>query len=158
MIVFDLECRTGGHRFEAWFASNAAFAAQSQRGLVDCPNCGSLDVVKAPMAPRVSRKGNQLAPVAAPQADKANVMTAPALPREALAMMHALAALQSEAIKTSQWVGDKFADETRAIHYGEREPATIHGQATRDEADGLLEEGILVAPLLIPFAPPDEVN
>jgi hypothetical protein len=73
-------------------------------------------------------------------------------------MMHALAAVQAEAIKQSRWVGDKFADESRAIHYGDREAETIHGQATRDQAEALLEEGILVAPLLIPVAPPDEIN
>jgi hypothetical protein len=85
-------------------------------------------------------------------------IASPKLPAEAVAMMHALAAVQAEAIKQSRWVGDKFADESRAIHYGEREAETIHGQASRDEAEALLEEGILVAPLLIPVAPPDEIN
>ena len=164
MIVFDLECRSGGHRFEGWFGSSEGFADQQVRGLVECPDCGSPDVIKAPMAPRLSRKGNQsvaVAPVAKPDANvsaKAPAMSAPALPPEALKMMRAMAAMQTEALKTSQWVGDKFAEESRAIHYGEREAATIHGQATRMETEELLEEGIMIAPLLIPIAPPDEVN
>ena len=70
----------------------------------------------------------------------------------------ALAKIQAEAIKTSRWVGDKFADQSRAMHYGDADHATIHGQATREEARDLLDEGIMVAPLLIPIAPPDEIN
>ena len=63
MIVFDLSC-ADGHRFEGWFASGEAFAVQRERGLVECPHCGSAEVAKAPMAPAVPRKGNQrLAPV-----------------------------------------------------------------------------------------------
>src|SRR5579863_3134272 len=61
MIVFDLECRAGGHRFEGWFGSSEDFRAQQQRGLVACPQCHSADVVKAPMAPNLARKGNQVA-------------------------------------------------------------------------------------------------
>src|SRR5438874_10926882 len=60
MITFDLECRTAGHRFEGWFGSSGDYAQQQQRGLVACPQCGSIDVIKAPMAPNIARKGNQL--------------------------------------------------------------------------------------------------
>lgn len=160
MIVFDLECAPGAHRFEGWFKSSDDFARQVARGLVTCPQCGSADVAKGLSAPRLTRKGNQLpaipAPAKTPEAQPA--MASPKLPPEAVAMMHALAAVQAEAIKQSQWVGDKFAEESRAMHYGEKDHATIHGQATREEALELWEEGIMVAPLLIPVAPPDEVN
>ena len=162
MIVFDLECSGGAHRFEGWFKSSEDFACQQDRGLVACPQCGSGDVAKAPMAPRLSRKGNQSvaarssAPVPAPE--KSQMLASPKLPPEAVAAMRALAAMQAEAIKDSRWVGDKFADESRAMHYGDADQATIHGQATREEAQDLLDEGIMVAPLLIPVAPPDEIN
>ena len=162
MIVFDLECSGGAHRFEGWFKSSDDFARQQQRGLVACPQCGSAEVAKAPMAPRLARKGNQVvapAPAATTEAPAMQpVMASPKLPPEAVAMMHALAAMQAEAIKDSQWVGDKFAEESRAMHYGERDAATIHGQASREEAEELWDEGIRIAPLLIPIAPPDEVN
>jgi hypothetical protein len=163
MIVFDLECSGGAHRFEGWFKSSDDFVRQQQRGLVACPHCGSAKVAKAPMAPRLARKGNQLvAPASAATADvppsKLPAIASPKLPPEAVAMMHALAAMQAEAIKESQWVGDSFAEESRAMHYGERDTATIHGHATREEAEELWDEGILIAPLLIPIAPPDEVN
>lgn len=152
MIVFDLICQPAGHRFEGWFASSDAFAEQQQRGLVDCPHCGSTAVIKAPMAPAVPKKGNRLsaptqaAPVAA------------SLPPEAQAALQALAKLQAEALKQSRWVGEDFAEETRAIHYGEREVEPIHGHATLDEAKELLEEGIAVMPLPFPVVPPEQAN
>jgi hypothetical protein len=163
MIVFDLECRTGGHRFEGWFGSSDDFAAQQQRGLVTCAECGSADVIKAPMAPKLARKGNQLpasvptAPASAPQ-PVAQAMHRGAMPPEAAKMMRALHAMQTEALKNSRWVGDKFAEQSRAMHYGERDVETIHGQATLDEARALHEEGIEVAPLPFPVAPPGEAN
>lgn len=166
MIVFDLECASGAHRFEGWFKSSEDFASQQERGLVACPHCGSAQVAKAPMAPRLARKGNQAvalrpanpSPPSEPPAAKSEVVSSPSFPPEAVAAMRALAAIQAEAIKTSRWVGDKFADQSRAMHYGDADHATIHGQATREEARDLLDEGIMVAPLLIPIAPPDEIN
>jgi hypothetical protein len=152
MIVFDLACAEG-HRFEGWFASSSAFAEQQARGLVECPGCGSSEVAKAPMAPAVGAKGNTKAEPAQrklPVADK--------LPPEVAKAMHALAEAQAKALKDSTYVGDKFAEQSRAMHYGERDHATIHGQATRDEAAALVEEGIAVSPLPFPVAPPDELN
>lgn len=156
MIVFDLECRLGGHRFEGWFGSSDDFASQQERGLVACPQCGSAEVDKAPMAPRVGRKGNQLE-AAKPTANTAP-MTGGRIPPQALAMMQAMAAMQAEALRRSTWVGDSFAEVSREIHYGEREAETIHGEATADEALELLEEGIEVMPLPFPVAPPNETN
>lgn len=174
MIVFDLECREGGHRFEGWFGSSDDFARQQERGLVNCPQCDSVDVLKAPMAPHLARKGNQItvpalaekiAPVAAqapaivPKAKPPTAgATTAALPPEAAAMMHVLARMQAEALKASHWVGDKFADDARAMHYGDKDHAPIHGQATLQEAQELVEEGIEIAPILFPLAPPGHVN
>ena len=154
MIVFDLECRgSGHHRFEGWFASSEAFADQQGRGLVICPQCGSSDVGKAVMAPSIGRKGNQLSKPSAPQAVAGGKM-----PAEAQAVLAKLAALQAEALSSSRWVGKQFANESRKIHYGEAEDTVIHGEATPEQAKELLEEGIAVAPLPFPVAPPDELN
>ena len=155
MIVFDLECRAGQHRFEGWFASSQEFDRQQARGLVACPDCGALDVIKAPMAPRLARKGNQQG--AAPR-EPANAMTPATLPPEAKAALVALARMQAEALKSSRWVGNRFADNARAMHYGEKDAEPIHGQATHADAQALAEEGIAVAPVLFPIAPPDEIN
>lgn len=155
MIVFDLICQPAGHRFEGWFASSEAFVEQQRRGLVVCPHCGSVSVAKAPMAPAVPKKGNQ-ASVPAQPAQAAQVVSG--LPPEALAVMEKLAQMQAEALKQSRWVGDDFAETSRAIHYGEREAEAIHGQATLEQAKELLEEGVAVMPLPFPVVPPDQAN
>ena len=161
MIVFALICRDHGHRFEGWFASSEDFSGQQQRGLVTCPQCDSHDVIKAPMAPRLNRKGNQqavAAPVAAPEASPPS----PALPPEAREKLQAafvaIAQAQAEAIKSSRWVGRNFVEDARAMHYGDKEAAPIHGQASPQDAKALVEEGVEIMPLLIPVAPPDEIN
>lgn len=133
MIVFDLHCRDGGETFEAWFRSNADFEEQRDSGLVQCPFCQSANVGKAPMAPRVPKKA----------VDNA---------------IARLAAIQAELLKDSRWVGDSFADTARAMHSGEIAPQQVHGNATIEQAKALAEDGIPVAPLLIPVAPPNQVN
>ncbi|MGK6320086.1 DUF1178 family protein [Sphingomonas sp. DT-204] len=143
MIAFDLRC-AGGHVFEAWFASSAAYEEQRAGSLIACPVCGDSDVGKAVMAPNVASKGNRRDTRPTPEAMKA-----------ALA---ALAAEQAEALKTSQWVGMAFADKARAMHLGEEPTAPIHGQATPDEAKALVEDGVPVAPLLVPVIPPETLN
>lgn len=152
MIVFDLAC-DAGHCFEGWFASSDDFAGQQARGLVTCPECGSAQVTKAPMAPAVPRKGNQVAETRPQQA----MVSAP-LPPEAVEVLAKLAALQKEALKQSRWVGKDFAEQSREMHYGERDVETIHGQATLEEARDLLEEGIAVMPLPFPVAAPEDLN
>jgi hypothetical protein len=152
MIVFDLAC-PDGHQFEGWFASSDDYAGQQARGLVTCPQCGSAQVAKAPMAPAVPRKGNQVELSKASQ-----VMAGGAIPPEAQAVLTKLAELQAETLKGSRYVGGSFAEQSRAIHYGEQPAEVIHGQATLDEARDLLEEGVAVLPLPFPVAPPDDLN
>lgn len=154
MIVFDLACHDG-HRFEGWFASSADYNHQRARGLLACPSCGSSDVSKAPMAPSVAAKGNTRAELAPATPRQVTNSPMPAQVQKALA---ALAKAQAEALKDSTWVGDKFAEETRKMHYGERDEAPIHGQASLAEAKALIEEGVPVAPLPFPVAPPDKLN
>ncbi len=73
-------------------------------------------------------------------------------------MMQALAKVQAEALKDSRFVGESFAEDARAMHYGEQEAESIHGQTTIEEAQALLEEGIEVAPLPFPVVPPGKAN
>ncbi|MCR2833771.1 DUF1178 family protein [Parerythrobacter lacustris] len=152
MIVFDLHC-DHGHRFEGWFGSSDDFASQQDRGLVACPECGSAAVGKAPMAPAVPRKGNSVE-----QAVRTASMTSGEIPAEVRKAMKALAEAQMKALAKSKWVGDEFAEESRAMHYGEKDLEAIHGKATLKEAKELLDEGIEVAPLPFPIAEPDKLN
>ncbi len=142
MIVFDLKCATG-HVFEAWFGSSADYDAQQARGLVSCPLCGDATIEKAVMAPNVAAKGNQSSDVT---------------PAAMKAAMAELARMQAAALKESTWVGRDFASRARAMHAGEQEQATIHGQATPAEALALAEEGVPVAALPLPIVPPEQAN
>ena len=148
MIIFDLKCAPQDHVFEAWFGSSADYDDQQARGLVACPLCGSADIAKAPMAPAVPAKGS---------AGNASDVFAGA-PAEIKAMLAAAAAMQKSLIEKSEAVGDRFADEARAIHLGEADARAIHGRATPAEAASLVEEGIPVAPLPFPIADPGTEN
>lgn len=155
MIVYDLHC-ADGHRFEGWFASSAAFAEQREHGLIECPECGSEEISKAPMAPAVPAKGNQQAGTVVKKSGKP--VTNREIPPEVHQAMRALAEAQARALRKSTYVGDGFAEESRAMHYGEKEVEAIHGKATVREAKELIEEGIAVAPLPFPIAEPDKLN
>lgn len=159
MIVFDLACKNAGHVFEIWFGSSADYEDQKARGLVSCPYCGSTDVGKAVMAPNVSPKGNQrnetpAVPVPAATPVAANLPS----PVEFKAMVARLAEVQAKMLEGSDYVGSRFADEARSMHLGEQESRPIHGQTSPEEAKALIEEGVPVAPLLLPVRPPKSEN
>jgi len=160
MIVFDLRC-SGAHVFEAWFASSTAFEEQRERGLLVCPVCGDGDVCKAVMAPNVAAKGNSRPSVAATASPPTSTLASPAGPPSPAAIkaaMQAIATMQAKMLEKSEWVGRAFADRARAMHAGEADLAPIHGQTTRAEAEALVEEGVPVAPLLVPVVPPEALN
>ena len=152
MIVFDLRCAPRGHVFEAWFESSSAFEEQRGRGLVDCPICGSGEVAKAPMAPAIGPKGNSSRAAALAE----NPLGGAAA--EVKTILSAAAALQKTLLAGSESVGDRFAEEARAIHFGEADPRPIHGEATRAQAESLIEDGVAIAPLPFPVVPPGEEN
>ena len=152
MIVFDLRCSPTGHVFEAWFGSTADFESQRQRGLVQCPLCGAPDVEKAVMAPRIGT-GDADPPADRPPADRHS-----ADPAAVKDMLAAMAAMQRRLLETSHYVGKRFADEARAIYLGEADARSIYGKASDAETRSLIEDGIEVAPLPFPVAPPGEEN
>lgn len=157
MIVFDLCCAAGDHRFEAWFASSDSFADQQARGLIACPVCGDSQVHKAVMAPRVGAKSNQQqVPTPVRSSDPpASEGLSPELVTRVLAD---IAAKQAEMLPQSRWVGRDFADAARAMHEGRAKEDLIHGQTSPQEAQALRDDGIAAMPLLVPIAPPDAVN
>lgn len=162
MIAFDLRCQSA-HVFEAWFGTSADYEDQKARGLLSCPVCGDMHITKAIMAPNVARKGNQpapqpAAPVDAPAspspAQKADVPAVLAakpsetLPQEvAEKLFTAMEQVREVVEKNCDYVGTDFAEEARKIHYGESDERGIYGEATQDEAEDLLDEGIDIAAL-----------
>lgn len=155
MIVFDLHCKDGGHVFEIWFGSSADYEAQKVRGLVSCPYCGSTDIDKAVMAPNVGAKGNSRADTAPANTQAAANMPSPEAFKE---VMGKLATMQAKMLEGSEYVGSRFADEARSMHLGEQDAKPIHGQTSAEEAKALIDEGIAVAPLLLPVRPPNSEN
>lgn len=142
MKVLDLQCQHG-HAFEGWFASNDAFEEQRATGLVACPICSDTSVTKLLSAPRLNLSGAK-----APEGPSApaNALIAPDSPEAR--WMRAV----REVMAKTEDVGERFADEARRMHYGETAERGIRGQATREQAEALLDEGIPVLPLPLPAA------
>ena len=139
MIRFSLIC-DHDHEFEAWFRSNDDFDTQKKRGFVDCPSCGSTKVQKALMAPAVSTGRRQ-------------EKIALAMNEQQRTVMAQLKEMSEKIRENADYVGDKFAEEARKIHFGETEARGIYGEATLDEAKSLAEDGVGFMP--IPVFPED---
>jgi hypothetical protein len=133
VIRFSLHCDKD-HEFEGWFSSSNDFDGQSERGLVECPVCGSRQIGKSLMAPAVAASRDTPARPLAMDPEK----------RE---MMRKLRDMVQAVKQNSEDVGDRFADEARKIHHGETEARGIIGKASSDDAKSLIEEGIEIAPL-----------
>lgn len=137
MIVYRLVCSTG-HEFEGWFKDSAAFDVQAAHGALECPVCSDGNVKKAIMAPAL-RKSEQLPVPSAPQ-------PAPEMQK----VRQFMAGYRKFVEENAEYVGPKFPEEARKIHYGETEDRHIYGESTLREARELIEEGIEIAPV-----PPD---
>lgn len=169
MKVLDLQCRLG-HSFEGWFGSQADYDAQRARGLVTCPVCNDSEITKMLSAPRLNL-GHPPAPAAAHAPDSSATAVGgaqttggglvptdaagpagrPAAPTDVRHQIQAaMAQMVRHVLAHTEDVGPQFAEEARKIHYGERAARHIRGQATREETEALLDEGIDVLPLPVP--------
>lgn len=128
MILFELRC-SGEHHFEAWFKDGATYDGQAAAGEIACPVCGDTRIEKAPMAPRLAKA-------------RGDALDAQAAVGELRKM---LVDLKHKVQASCDYVGDKFPDEARKIHYGDAEARPIYGEATPDQAQELEEEGVAVA-------------
>ncbi len=152
MIRYALKCGQS-HSFESWFQSASAFDTLKAAGHVACPTCGAKDVVKAIMAPQISKS------TAAGEAERASggaevpMASEPTVDRGAA---EGLAKMREHVEKNSDYVGANFAREARAIHDGASPERSIYGQAKPEEAKALIEDGIPVVPL--PFVPSGKLN
>lgn len=159
MKVFNLRC-SHDHRFEGWFHSEDDYRHQTEQGLLSCPLCGEVSVERMPSAPRLNVSGAQ-----PPREERSSPPSgqAPASPGNATvarppggAVDLTMQTLWMQAVQhvmaNTDDVGDQFAEEARRIHYGEAEERPIRGQATRDEAEALRDEGIEVMALPVPPA------
>ncbi|HEU4921880.1 MAG TPA: DUF1178 family protein [Burkholderiales bacterium] len=148
MIVFDLLCASG-HRFEGWFGSAEDFASQRDRRLLSCPACGSAQVLKVPSATRANLGAPE--PKPAPRPDKAPEKTPEMEGKDPFAIAQMLySRMLDDLLSKSEDVGHEFPAEARRIYYEETPARAIRGQATQQEHQELVDEGIPVARLPVP--------
>jgi hypothetical protein len=135
MKVLDLQC-PHGHGFEGWFGSEEDFHHQLTQGMVECPMCGDTAVNKLPTAPRLNLGASEQRARSSPeQAEQATWLE-----------------MARKAIRESEDVGNRFAEEARRMHTGKTAARPIRGYATISETRELVEDGIGVMPLPIPHA------
>ena len=158
MIRYALTCDRD-HGFESWFQSAEAFDRLLATGHVVCAICGSARVVKSLMAPAVRPARRVATPgPSAPAGGEAEAAAPAAQPLSTPSgpVEEALAALRRAVEANSEYVGQDFAAEARAIHDGAAPERSIYGEARPEEAKRLIEDGIPVAPL--PFLPGRKAN
>ena len=143
MIRYTLKCDEG-HSFESWFQSSEAYEALAKAGHLSCAVCGSTDVSKTLMAPKVKTSP-----------DKSEEMT-PVQHNPQSEVEKAMAELRQKVEETSDYVGEKFTDEARAMHLGEKPERAIYGEARPDQAKSLIDDGVPLMPL--PFRPKQKSN
>ena len=135
MILFTLRCASG-HEFDGWFRDGDAFEVQQKAGEITCPECGDAQVEKALMAPNIARSRGRTPALSPAQ------------------MRAALVELRRQVETNCDYVGERFAEEARKIHYGETDPHGIYGEASADESRELADEGIEVG--RIPWVSPTD--
>lgn len=145
MIRYRLVC-SDGHEFEAWFRDSAAYDVQVASAAIACPTCGSHEIVKAPMAPMVGSRGKRGSEQMAPAPHIAAA-------RHRQRMVELMRTVRRELESRSEYVGARFAEEARKIHFEETAARPIHGEATQAEVKSLEEDGIDV--LALPPLPED---
>ncbi len=161
MIHYQLRC-SEDHSFDGWFRDSGAFDRQAAAGLVACPVCGGTRVNRALMAPRIGKRGGVVdaagreegagreaggEPVPAPAPEPA-VKGGVAMPDQVRGLLQKL---RAEVERSCENVGERFAEEARAIHQGETPARAIYGDATPEQAEALAEEGVPIA--RIPWVP-----
>ena len=130
MIIFILKCENN-HNFDAWFSDSSNFDEQNKKNLIFCPKCSSTKIEKNIMAPNIGSKKQSYTNALKTEKNYEKIIKN----------------VRKHVEKNFEYVGNKFADEARAIHYGEKEEREIYGETSVEEAVDLIEEGVNVSPI-----------
>tara|TARA_B100001287_G_scaffold99054_1_gene83307 strand:- start:1470 stop:1889 length:420 start_codon:yes stop_codon:yes gene_type:complete len=130
MIKYNLKCEND-HNFDAWFSDSSNFEKQNKKNLIFCPKCSSTKIEKNIMAPNIGSKKQSYTNALKTEKNIEKIIKN----------------VRKHVEKNYEYVGNKFADEARAIHYGEKEEREIYGETSIEEAVDLIEEGVNVTPL-----------
>ena len=130
MIKYNLKCENN-HNFDAWFSDSSNFEEQNKKNLIFCPKCNSTKIEKNIMAPNIGSKKQSYTNALKTEKNYEKIIKN----------------VRKHVEKNFDYVGNKFADEARAIHYGEKEEREIYGETSVEEAVDLIEEGVNVSPI-----------
>lgn len=130
MIKYNLKC-VNNHNFDAWFSDSSNFEEQNKKNLILCPKCNSTKIEKNIMAPNIGSKKQSYTNALKTEKNYEKIIRN----------------VRKHVEKNFEYVGDKFADEARAIHYEEKEEREIYGETSVEEAVDLIEEGVNVSPI-----------
>ena len=130
MIKYNLKCENN-HNFDAWFSDSSNFEEQNKKNLIFCPKCNSTKIEKNIMAPNIGSKKQSYTNALKTEKNYEKIIKN----------------VRKHVEKNFEYVGNKFADEARAIHYGEKEEREIYGETSVEEAVDLIEEGVNVSPI-----------
>ena len=130
MIKYNLKCESN-HNFDAWFSDSSNFDEQNKKNLIFCPKCNSTKIEKNIMAPNIGSKKQSYTNALKTEKNYEKIIRN----------------IRKHVEKNFEYVGNKFADEARAIHYGEKEEREIYGETSVEEAVDLIEEGVNVSPI-----------
>tara|TARA_Y100001936_G_C15781264_1_gene511508 strand:- start:27 stop:446 length:420 start_codon:yes stop_codon:yes gene_type:complete len=130
MIKYNLKCESN-HNFDAWFSDSSNFDEQNKKNLIFCPKCNSTKIEKNIMAPNIGSKKQSYTNALKTEKNYEKIIKN----------------VRKHVEKNFEYVGNKFADEARAIHYGEKEEREIYGETSVEEAVDLIEEGVNVSPI-----------
>ena len=129
MIKYKLICKKCNLQFDSWFATSLEYEKLKKKRLLNCHECGSVDIDKTLMTPRLSNKSR----------DKNYHLNTLKYKK----INQKLKEYKKFIKNNFDYVGENFAYEARSIHYNNKKKNKgIYGTASNKEIKELNEEGI----------------
>jgi len=145
MIIYDLICNSN-HEFEGWFKNAEDMTSQSVQGLLRCPICDTLEVIKKPSAAKLTRKSNSAGSVQKNSTQQVAVGGGHS-PEKFEKLQQMLGQVHNYIDQNFKDVGNRFAEEAISIHRGDKDPSNIRGTANQEQLSQMAEEGVQAVPL-----------
>lgn len=115
-------------------------------GRLSCPQCGSCEIRRVPSAVHLGTRPETPATVSSKDGSEHRHAAILAAGQQLLSMI----------VANSEDVGKNFAEEARKIHYMEAPARSIRGEASSEECESLLDEGIAI--LQLPIVKKEDLN
>jgi len=159
MIKYRLKCKSTycceKNEFDGWFQNIEAFEKQMLSGLINCPVCGSDNIIKLLTTPNLIKEKSQKSKNIKLENNKRFLGPEKSyLGNEKIKNITTmLRTIKKEIQKNSTFVGDKFVSKARSMKEGKIKEKPIHGHGSKKEIQELRDEGIDV--VNIPWIPDD---